>query len=98
MCGAVGVGRRLRKRFARGASPTEGWGQRARAERTRNMELMFMTLDVSRLSGWLNARANCRVKKRACTMRGEVHAGRESEGWWGNGGASGAGTHGEGYN
>eukprot|EP00964_Phaeocystis_antarctica_P066398 scaffold40116_cov59-Phaeocystis_antarctica.AAC.2 len=62
------------------------------------MELMFMTLDVSRLSGWLNARANCRVKKRACTMRGEVHAGRESEGWWGNGGASGAGTHGEGYN
>ena len=29
------------------------------------MDLMSMTLDVSKLSGWLNADANCRVEKRA---------------------------------
>ena len=28
------------------------------------MLLMSVTLDVSRLSGWLNARANCRVAPR----------------------------------
>ena len=32
-------------------------GHRARAERTRNMYFMFVTLDVSKLSGWLNADA-----------------------------------------
>ena len=31
-----------------------------------NMRLMFVTLDVSKLSGWLNAFASCRVKRRAC--------------------------------
>ena len=40
-------------------------GVRACAERTLNMDLMSMTLDVSKLSGWLNADANCRVEKRA---------------------------------
>ena len=35
-------------------------------ERTRNMPLMVVTLDVSKLSGWLNALASCRVKRRAC--------------------------------
>ena len=38
---------------------------RARAERTSNIRCMFVTLDVSRLSGWLNADAYCRVKKEA---------------------------------
>jgi len=39
--------------------PTQGWGgHRARAERTKNMELMSVTLDVSKLSGWLNAFAD----------------------------------------
>eukprot|EP00964_Phaeocystis_antarctica_P040477 scaffold23131_cov61-Phaeocystis_antarctica.AAC.8 len=33
----------------------------ARAERTANMLLMSVTLDVSKLSGWLNACAPCRV-------------------------------------
>ena len=43
------------------------WGLRvrARAERTENMEPIAVTLDVSRLSGWLNADALCRVKKEA---------------------------------
>ena len=32
---------------------------KARAERTLNMDCMFVTLDVSRLSGWLNVDAFC---------------------------------------
>ena len=51
-------------------------GARACAERTWNMELMSVTLDVSKLSGWLNADAYCRVEKRACVMQGEVRAER----------------------
>ena len=37
---------------------------RARVERcTSNMSLMSVTLEVSRLSGWLNARACCQVER-----------------------------------
>jgi hypothetical protein len=37
-----------------GEGPTQGLGVRARAERTENMELMLVTLEVSKLlSGWL---------------------------------------------
>jgi len=32
-------------------------------ERTRNMLLMYLTLDVSKLSCWLNADASCREPK-----------------------------------
>ena len=36
-------------------------------ERTKNMRYMFVTLEVSRLSGWLNADASCRESiRRAC--------------------------------
>ena len=38
---------------------------RARKERTINMSYMIMTLDVSKLSDWLNADAPCRVAKEA---------------------------------
>ena len=41
-------------------------GVRARAERTSNMDCMVVTLDVLKLSGWLNASACCRVERRAC--------------------------------
>ena len=42
------------------------------------MKFMSVTLDVSRLSGWLNATAFCRVERRACDAgRG---AGREAGG------------------
>ena len=44
-------------------------GRRARAERTENMCCMVVTLDVSKLSGWLNALACCRVERRACDAR-----------------------------
>ena len=49
-----------------GEGPTQGCGVRARAERTENMDCMFVTLDVSKLSAWLNADASCRVERRAC--------------------------------
>jgi hypothetical protein len=32
---------------------------------------MFVTLEVSRLSGWLNAVAYCQVERRACDAGGE---------------------------
>ena len=40
-------------------------GARARAERSENILAMLVTLDVSRLSGWLNADApaDCQVRK-----------------------------------
>jgi hypothetical protein len=45
-----------------GARLSKGWGPRARAERTSNMRLMSVTLEVSKLSGWLKADAYCRVE------------------------------------
>ena len=49
-----------------GMGPTAGSrGARARAERTKNMCRMSVTLDVSKLSGWLNATAPYRVERRA---------------------------------
>ena len=47
-----------------GEGPAQGLGARARAERTSNMPYMSVTLDVSQLSGWLNADAPCRVERR----------------------------------
>jgi hypothetical protein len=41
-----------------------------------NMRNMFVTLEVSKLSGWLKADAYCRVEGRACDAGGEVRAGR----------------------
>ena len=35
-------------------------------KRTMNMPSMSVTLEVSKLSGWLNADAPCRVERRAC--------------------------------
>ena len=49
-----------------GGRPDSRLGARARAERTRNIWRMSVTLDVSKLSGWLNASARCRVERRAC--------------------------------
>ena len=45
---------------ARRKAPTVEVEGRGRAERTENMCPMFVTLDVSRLSGWSNASAYCR--------------------------------------
>ena len=46
-------------------APTVEAEGRARVKRTLNMYCIVVTLDVSRLSGWLNADALCRVKKEA---------------------------------
>ena len=46
-------------------------GRRAGAERTRNMLVMTVTLEVSKLSGWLKTFAFCRVEG-----RGTCDAGR----------------------
>ena len=66
----MGRGVRARRREgasawrARGRPATGGLGGRARAaERTQNMKRMLVTLDVSKLSGWLKAVAYCRGRE-----------------------------------
>jgi hypothetical protein len=48
-----------------GEDVTGEWMQGQARSRTWNMYCMFVTLDVSRLSGWLNAGAFCRVQRKA---------------------------------
>ena len=43
---------------------------------------MFVTLDVLRLSVWLNADAYCRVKRKACNESKVQAKGREGVGHW----------------
>ena len=45
-------------------------------ERTLNMNCMVVTLEVSRLSGWLKANAPCRESKERRAMRGELQTGK----------------------
>ena len=40
------------------------------------MPAMSVTLEVSKLSGWLNADARCRETKNGRAMRGEAQTGR----------------------
>ena len=47
-------------------SPTGEWEAWAGAERTENMYCMVVTLEVSKVSGWLNADVPCRVQREAC--------------------------------
>eukprot|EP00964_Phaeocystis_antarctica_P032503 scaffold18408_cov61-Phaeocystis_antarctica.AAC.4 len=49
------------------------------------MKLMSVTLEVSKLSGWLNANAFCRESKEGHTVRREVY---------GSGGSRAAGDRG----
>ena len=88
---------------ARREGPTMEAEGRARAERTLNMDPMAVTLDVSRLSGWLNADARCRVKRES--MGGGAACGQAGGrvGWGGRWrkqqggpdcGGCGQGTHG----
>ena len=66
--GAVAAARAACK----GEGPTGGWGAGHAAERTLNMPYINVTRDVSRLSSWLNADADCRVGSRGEVRRGEV--------------------------
>ena len=64
-----------------GASSAQGRGLDCRfgagqgEERTWNMLAMLVTLEVSKLSGWLNADAYCRESKGGHTERGELRGG-----------------------
>ena len=51
-----------------GRARLKALGARGRAERTSNIKYMLVTLVVSKLSGWLNALASCRVERRACDV------------------------------
>ena len=62
--GPKGRGEAAARATCRKAPSLESEG-RARAERTKNIHRMSVTLDVSRLSDWLNEDANCRVKREA---------------------------------
>ena len=55
-------------------------GHGTRGERTLNMSFMSVTLDVSKLSGWLNADMDCAESKGGHAMRDEVRAGSSREG------------------
>ena len=90
---------RARRRKGRGgdggASGLQGegpnrrlWAHGMRAGRTVNMLNTVATLVVSKLSGWLNTNASCRVERRAYkpVSRG---AGKKKGGAWGDAGASG---------
>eukprot|EP00964_Phaeocystis_antarctica_P046223 scaffold26677_cov59-Phaeocystis_antarctica.AAC.6 len=45
------------------------------------MPLMSVTLDVSKLSAWLNADASCRVERQACNVGRGTAQEREGAGW-----------------
>ena len=59
------AGRQRQQYEPRAGEGLDEWWGGAGAERTANMPLMPVTLDVSKLSGWLNADAYCRVMRRA---------------------------------
>ena len=86
-----GGGSGWRKRRARGRPTTvKDWGTgHMHGERTWNTLFMFVTLDVSKLTGWLNCLAFCRVEGRACDA-GRGARGPESGGAIGRGAAAGA--------
>eukprot|EP00964_Phaeocystis_antarctica_P059035 scaffold35033_cov54-Phaeocystis_antarctica.AAC.2 len=64
-----------------GEGATADWGAGHGEERTENIPPMFVTLEVSRLSGWLNAAATCRESKEGHAVRGAVYGSRGSRRW-----------------
>ena len=77
---AGGRGAAVAQAACTGGRPDSGLvGARARAERTANMWCMFVTLEVSKLSGWLKTHVDCRESKGGHAMPGGV---REGVGWW----------------
>jgi hypothetical protein len=64
MCGTEGRANQQRIRRACVAQFGSVWAEGAcRRERTSNMRLMSVTLEVSKLSGWLKRYAFCRVQR-----------------------------------
>ena len=54
---------------------TAGWWAGREEQRTSNMVYMFVTREVSQLSGWLKAEP-CRGSQAGHTVRGGLRAGR----------------------
>ena len=89
--GAAGGGRPQRQAACRGArwwrerharrGPDPRLGAWARAERPSNMLRISMTLEVSRLSGWLNLFAPCRESKGGHTVWEEVQGTESGRRW-----------------
>ena len=73
---AGGGGRRRGAQRAGEGPPASRLGSGQGEERTLNMLPIFVTLDILKLSGWLNADAPCRESKGGHTLRVEVRAGR----------------------
>ena len=75
----IGAATRRQERLQTGGSAQGGLDCRLEAghgeERTLNIWYMVVTLEVSKLSGWLNADAPCRESKGGHTVWDEVHAG-----------------------
>ena len=76
-------GREVHERVVGGGNGASGMQGRARLEvgaraRTLNISSMVVTLDVSKLSGWLKASASCRVARWAYDARGTCGPGGES--------------------
>ena len=66
-CGGRGRGVMVVQAACAGWPDSRLWA-RARAERTVNMSRTSVTLDMSKLSAWLNADACCRVEGRVCNV------------------------------
>ena len=86
VCGARYAGRQAEEAAGdRGASSVQerarlhGLGARHGEERTSNIQLISVTLEVSKLSGWLNADASCRESKGG-TRCGVRYTGRQAGG------------------
>ena len=80
------------ERNARREGPAlKAGGARACAERTANILPMVVTLDVSKLSGWLKASAFCRVARWAYEARGRCVPGGERAVGGGDGASGTAG-------
>jgi len=79
--GRAGGGGRPRRTQRAGRARLQTVGAGHGEERTWNMLYMSVTLEVSKLSGWLNADADCREPKGRHTVRDDVRAGwREAAG------------------
>ena len=79
--GRAWAGVAAHERHAREEGPAvkAGGGYRSCAERTENIHCMAVTLDVSKLSGWLNFDAACRVERRAHDAGRGVGRGRRED-------------------
>ena len=86
---AEGRGAQRRERHARGRPDS----RRGDQEHTLNMDCNIVTLEVSKLSGWLKAVAHCRVEGRACDAGRGVHRPGGGRAW--SGGIA-SGVHGQG--